>query len=636
MRAPQLLFATLLVTALWSGCNSAPPEAAAGCNPIIGDDCLTPFPSAFFETTDPTTRTGRRVAIGPSVLPVQKNGLPIKPDRLNQKDGFSPATPFVVYFKAGVKASELPDQDHIAASLLPTSTVQLFDYDSGRRIPLFAELDSNADSGDRQALLIHPAIRLNPNRRYVIAIVSLHDNKGQLLAPAPFRALRDQTALSKSLTPLKARYQDIFTFLARVGLARASLSLAWDVDTASDEATTGRLVALRDTALSMVDAGQLGYTITATTDNPAPLVRRTITATVQVPSYLKDDSGQSTLGFGSDGQPVMRAVSSAPIVIQIPSCAASAGHPLPIVVFGHALFENAADTLASPLVEMMANQQCVIHAATDWIGLAATDFGTIGNALAEDLNNVYLATDRLQQAHVNVLVMTRLLQKSLKDDAVLRVNGQPVTDGSQIYYEGLSLGAIEGTTFMALSPDVTRAALNVPGAEWSLLLFRSSAFGPLKTVLGAMLPDKMDQQLAIAASQSEWDFTDSATFAPHLLQDPLPGTALKHILVQESVDDAQMSNVTTRLLARTMGLPGLAELVLPVFGIDAQPGPLDSAYTQWDSHPSRTPPVGDVALSSDNGAHTAVFKQPLAIDQVSAFFKPDGQVVSTCTGPCNF
>jgi hypothetical protein len=232
--------------------------------------------------------------------------------------------------------------------------------------------------------------------------------------------------------------------------------------------------------------------------------------------------------------------------------------------------------------------------------------------------------------------MARLLQKTLKDDPALQVNGQAVSDGTQIYYEGLSLGSIEGTTFMGLSPDVMRAALNVPGSEWSLLVFRSSAFGPLKTVLETMLPDRMDQQLAIAASQSEWDYTDSATFAPHILKDPLPNVPLKHILVQESVDDAQMSNVTTRVLARTMGLPGLSELVLPVFGIDARPGPLDSAYTQWDSHPARTPPVGDVALSSDNGAHTAVFKQPLAVQQVSAFLKPDGQVISTCDGPCNF
>src|SRR6185437_10198013 len=32
-----------------------PPEAQPGCNPIIGDDCVTPFPSTFYEVRDPTT-----------------------------------------------------------------------------------------------------------------------------------------------------------------------------------------------------------------------------------------------------------------------------------------------------------------------------------------------------------------------------------------------------------------------------------------------------------------------------------------------------------------------------------------------------------------------------------------------------
>src|SRR5438270_728759 len=154
MRVPPTHLSALAIALLMSGCSSAPPEAAPGCNPIIGDDCLTPFPSAFFEATDATTRTGVRIALGPSLLPVQKNGLPIKPDRLNTKDGFSPATPFVVYFKAGVRATDLPDQDHIADSLLTTSKVQLIDFASGAHVPLFAELDSNAQTGERQALLI--------------------------------------------------------------------------------------------------------------------------------------------------------------------------------------------------------------------------------------------------------------------------------------------------------------------------------------------------------------------------------------------------------------------------------------------------------------------------------------------------
>ena len=41
--------------------------------------------------------------------------------------------------------------------------------------------------------------------------------------------------------------------------------------------------------------------------------------------------------------------------------------------------------------------------------------------------NVYLVTDRLQQAHVNIQVMTRLFLTTLKNDPALAVNGHAVT-----------------------------------------------------------------------------------------------------------------------------------------------------------------------------------------------------------------
>ena len=90
-------------------------RGAPGCNPLVGDDCLTPFPSSFFEVADATTATGVRVALGPATLPLSASGVALSPIGSNQKDGFSPATPFVVYFKAGVDATQLPTLDTLDA-----------------------------------------------------------------------------------------------------------------------------------------------------------------------------------------------------------------------------------------------------------------------------------------------------------------------------------------------------------------------------------------------------------------------------------------------------------------------------------------------------------------------------------------
>jgi hypothetical protein len=187
---------------------------------------------------------------------------------------------------------------------------------------------------------------------------------------------------------------------------------------------------------------------------------------------------------------------------------------------------------------------------------------------------------------------------------------------------------------MGLTPDVTRGALNVAGSEWSLMLYRSADFAPIQPIIAAAIPDPVNAQLLMGLLQSEWDYADPITFAPHLLHDPLPGTFTKRILVQESIGDAQVPNMATRVLGRTMGLPGL-DLITDLYGIEAQPAPLDSAYTQWDAHKMPRPPLTDTALSADNGAHDAVYQYPPAQQQFLGFLA-NGQVLQTCVGPCNF
>jgi hypothetical protein len=606
-----------------------------GCNPIVGDDCLTPFPSSFHQSDDATSATHVRMSLGATALPAQADGIRLKPDRLNEKDGVSPATAFLVYFKAGVSPANLPTVATLASSVTAQSAVQIIKLSDGTRVPVMAELDANADpaAGDRQALIIRPMTRLAPATRYIVALVGLNDAKGKPLLPAPFKALRDGTPLSKSLMPLQARYNEIFAALKSAGVTRSALTLAWDVTTASDATATSHLTAMVGNALALADSGALGYTITGTTDNPSPNVLRQVLATVQTPQYLADTSGQSPLNFAA-GQPAQKGLVDTPIVIQIPACAATATAPLPTVVFGHGLFGNAKDTLSSSVLAKMANDYCGIFIGTDWIGLATNDVPNVTRVVSSDLNNVYVVTDRVQQAHVNANTMTRLFLKKIVNDAALAYNGKPISDGKEVYYFGISNGGIQGGTFMGLNPDVTRGVLNVPGCEWTLLMYRSADFNALKMLLDLTLPDPLDQQVAIAQLQSEWDYSDPATFAPHLIRDPLPGVPPKRVLLQMSIGDAQVSNVATEVLARTVGVPGL-DLEQPVYGVTTAAAPLDSAYTQWDSHPVPLPPSGDTALAKDNGAHDSVYRAALAQQQIFAFMHPTGQVTEVCNGVCN-
>ena len=631
---------SLIIALAATGCSSAPAEVPAGCNPLIGDDCATPYPSSFYETADAASPTGVRVSVAANVWPATATGVPFRGDQVNGRDGFSPVTPFVVYFKRGVDASKLPTDADLTAALVATSPVQIIDLATGMRVPLMAELDMGADPsvGDRQALIIRPMERLAGSGHYAVVLVGLRDAKGDDLTPDGFRALRDKAPLSKSLKPLEQNYESLFTALAAAGVPRDhNLTLAWDVHTESDASTTSHLVGMRDTALAWLDSAGGHYDITAVNDTPSdPNLWREIVGTINVPSFLASDDPTATLNLDAMGNPTVRATGTAPFVVHVPQCALTAQKPLPIIVFGHGLFGTAQDELSSDYQKQVGQKLCMVQIGTDWIGLAHYDYGTVAGNVVDDLSNFPIITDRLQQAHVNAQVLVRLFLTQMKNDAMLQANGHAVTDGSEIYYYGISNGGNEGSVFMALSKDVIRGVLNVPGSVWNLMTLRSHDFQVLKTLLNSVYPDQLDQQILIAASQSYWDWTEPANFAGHIVASPLTAdTPTKRVLVQEAINDAQVPNLGTRVLVRTLGIPG-TNLEQPVYGVDLQSTPLDSAYTQWDVHPMPVPPDEDVPPPMDNGAHTAIRMLPELVAQIGAFFKPDGQVTQTCSGLCVF
>ncbi|HWE29134.1 MAG TPA: hypothetical protein VHB97_14095 [Polyangia bacterium] len=633
-------FVCLFAIALVGGCASAPADPPAGCNPLIGDDCTTPFPSSFYEVADSASPTGVRVAVAANVWPSSATNIPFRGEQVNGRDGFSPATPFVVYFKNGVDASKLPTDVDLTAALTATSPVQVIDLATGMRVPILAELDASADPalGDRQSLLIHPMVRLASSGHYAVALVGLRDPKGNDLTPAGFRALRDKGPLSKSLKPLQANYETLFTALAAAGVPRDhNLTLAWDVHVSSDTSSTQHLVGMRDTALLWLEDGGGHYDISAVNDTPSDAnLWREIVGTFHVPSFLTSDGPTATLNVDAMGNPTVRDTGTAPFVVHVPKCALTANKPLPVIVFGHGLFGTAQNELSSDYQKQLAETLCMVQIGTDWIGLAQYDFSTVASNVVGDLNQFPIVSERLQQAHLNAQVLVRLFLTQMKNDPQLQANGHAITDGSEIYYYGISDGGIQGGTFMALSKDVTRGVLNVPGCDWNLMMMRSHDFQGLKTFLNSVYPDFLDQQILVAALQSYWDYTDPISFAPHVLGNTLtPDTPPKRILVQEAINDAQVPNLATRILVRTLGVPG-TDLEQPVWGVDEKAAPLDSAYTQWDVHPMPVPPDLNVPPVMDNGAHEAIRALPLLVQQLAAFFTPTGQVVQTCNGVCAF
>src|SRR5262249_19510 len=145
--------------------------------------------------------------------------------------------------------------------------------------------------------------------------------------------------------------------------------------------------------------------------------------------------------------------------------------PAPILQYGHGLGGSAQDLDA--LTYFLA-QRNYVGIAVDWGGLSADDLITVAFQLSKGMiGQLHSRPDRASQAISNALLAMRTVSGALARDPQLQSNGQPVIKTSERYYMGASLGGILGGTYMALTPDVQRGWLTVPGQPLSAVLNRS-------------------------------------------------------------------------------------------------------------------------------------------------------------------
>ena len=118
-----------------------------------------------------------------------------------------------------------------------------------------------------------------------------------------------------------------------------------------------------------------------------------------------------------------------------------------------------------------------------------------------------------------------------------------------------------------------------------------------------------------------WVRSEPAGYVRHITRDPLPGTNVKKILLTMAWLDKQVSNQTTEILARSLGIPNLDSSIQQGFpGIPDVSGPVDSAMVIYDTgsfdifdvsyylpHPSGPliPPLANVIPSSNCDPHAA-------------------------------
>jgi hypothetical protein len=612
---------SLFIVAAVSGCVAASPNPCAKGAGLDADACLLPWPSSAFLVADASTRTGFRVQLPAALMPVNDNGVAVDPAPWNRADGFSPMTTLFVEWSSLIDPAPLPTWRDPGPSLAADSPTVIIDVDSGERVAHFVELESSPEvAAGHTEMYLRPAARLGEGRHYAVGIRALTTTNGKKVAAgAPFRELRDKEP--SSLESRRAAFErDVFAPLARAGVERASLQIAWDFRTASGETGWGDLVAMRDAAIS---AGATACSISNVVEDPNdPEILRQLQGQITIPNFLEG----TTLARGGDGKPALAGSVAVPFTAIIPR---SANVGAPLFIYGHGLFSDQSELLRD-FGRDTASKAGAVAVATDYVGLTGADTADVVDAFL-DLNRFPGIIDKLRQGIIDTILLPRAFLgcASLPQ---LQASGQPLIDGSNLGYFGNSMGGTLGSVIAALSPDVHRFALGVGGIDFPVMMPRTTRWPQLEAFYRIAYPTRLDRDLLIVMSATQWDQAESSSFATHVLGDPLPGSAPASLLFQVGRWDADTTNVASEIAGRTLGLPELTPTAHAVWGLAPMSAPLPSAYVVYDL--GATPFPDGTLPQPENGVHEGVRRDPRAQAQIVAFLRKDGQVVDTCNGAC--
>jgi hypothetical protein len=686
-------------------------DRPALCETLNALNCLLPYPSSRFLEPSAETATGWRIAIPDEGLPALI-GPPLTAEPLRALDGFSPTVQVLMHFPGGVDlaASRAPvllearccgqsqEAPYVGVrtqddrSLEFSSPTVLLDVETGRRVLHWVELDARETDPARQILFLRPGRALEPGHRYVVAVRGLVGPDGSPVEPEPvFRALRDGAPTTiPEVEARRAHFEELFTRLARRGIARSDLVLAFDFVVRSDEQLTGAMLAMRDDAYAALDAIQPGDASAVHLDaafnaanvhdcsDPAQRLWRIVRGTFDGPYYLTGTIDSLAvvplLHVDAAGRPVRNGTHPFQFDVAVPCSVLrdeAEAHPL---LVGHGLFGDGAGMVSSVagnagFLGPDAGEVDYLVGGTDWRGLSSKDLvwllvNLVGLPATggHRLNNFPSFTSRLQQGQINSLVLERLMKSGYLNrlPEFQRVPGDPASGvfpgpDAESFYFGVSLGGIMGLFHAALSPDIERFNIDVGAINFSLLLQRAAPFELFEQLLRDVgVTDPLDAALGYGLLHEQWVSAEPAAYVRHVtgrVAPPLPGSIPKKILMTVAWLDKQVSNQASEIAARSLGIPSLVgSLQARLEGIrDRRAGRrgLDSAYVVWDvgsfdvfdpRYDAVIPPLANLIPRPGCDPHGGPrLSIPAAIEQIARFLRPGGKIRNTCRddGFCN-
>ena len=158
----------------------------------------------------------------------------------------------------------------IARSLDSTAPVVLVNSSTLVHHLMFVELDANATTEAKRAMIIHPSVNLDEGTTYIVALRDMKNSSGTILTPnADFLAYRDNIPTGDPVKEARRPHMEsIFTTLASAGVPRNNLYLAWDFTVASRRSLTERMLFVRDDGFSRLGTNAPTFTVTNILEHP--------------------------------------------------------------------------------------------------------------------------------------------------------------------------------------------------------------------------------------------------------------------------------------------------------------------------------------------------------------------------------
>lgn len=635
----------LLAAGLASCGPSRPPLALPeGCQPLLaGADCFLPYPSDFFRTDDAALPSGARLALTDAAKQKTKQGVTVDVAAAQPIDGASRSPTLVWVLGSPVSPDGFVRLEHGGTPSLSadTSRTLLLEAGTGTPVAHFVDFDPRATDLSRQALVLHPFVRLKARTRYVALVHGAVTPDGAPATPPEgFRRLRDREARGDSqLEPLQARFdRDVFPVAEAAGVPRAALQLAWDFTTGSDEWAKDDLLAVRALTKAWLEANTPTVVVDSVVDAPTdkPDVFRVVHGHVTGPRFVDSPNPFSKLSRDAGGHVVQSGTVDVPFTAVIPTSVRDAAGPSGAFLFGHGFFGNLGE-VEDDAARGLAQAAGRTMLAAEWWGMHLSDVAKVGDALTSRPGQAMQFIDRVHQAMANFIVLSAAVKPMQALPAFQRAGGGSVLAGDVADgFIGISQGHVLGGTYSAVSPTTTRAVLLVGGAGLTGLMMRSTPFSGYFALLDLAISEPLEQQKYLATLQRPLDRIDPATWAEHLLAAPLPGNPAKQVLMEVGLMDSGVPNLGSWYHARLAGLTVLAPTPFQPWGLESSDGPLSSALVVHDFR------LGDVDAyyrAADFApettiVHEAVRRLPATKRLVGKFFST-GVIANECDGPCD-